>query len=213
VIVVDDHRVAYEYPSRGEGFAEYAAEGPDIRIALIDLIGRTPEPILRAADLAALNRFLRNVPDRDDRRTVSQRAEGARLIQLLQGSNSHGLIPEARDVLCAWLSGKSLRPRGRPKKHRSTSNNADKCRVWGSWIKQHVEELLRQKAPLDVPRWGAVDDNATWADLSVSDHAMLIAHKALQDRGFSPPSIRTLRNNLINYPLRDLFVKDKPSDE
>lgn len=182
----------YRFVVRGEGLVSAIEEGFFCTSYFTDLLDRTPEPLLPPDALQQLNNFLED-PSPPDRWNKTRKQEGLAFAALVQASQRDALVPEAKDLLCKYLSGKSLRKRGRPsKKFRALRDLPLIAKV----IKDHVEVCLREGKPLIIPKLGEVFEDGEWRSLPVSERAMLIAHKALQDRGYDPPSVRTLRNCL-----------------
>lgn len=181
---------------RGEGFAEHV-ETEFFRVSnLVDLLNRTPEPLLEAAQFGRLLTFIgKDVPV--DRWTSEHRHEGLALAALVRASERDALVPEAKGVVCAYLEGKLKRRAGRPKKIFSLSGRD--LPMLAKFIKQHVEICIQKGQPLVIPQLGEVCEEPEWQRLPTSERAMRIAHKALSDWGLNPPAVATLRNKLPKF--------------
>ncbi len=193
----------FKIVSRGEGFVEWVKEGYFHPSYLADLLDKAPEPLLGADAFNQLQTFLRDFAP-PDRWRVKRKREGLALAALVRASTSDAVVQEVKDLLCQYLSGRSIRRRGRPAKISPLS--ALDLPLLAKFFKDHIEIALCEGAPLVVPKFGMVHEEEGWRDLAISERAMLIAHKALRDRGFHPPSPRTLRNQLPRRSTLGIFL-------
>lgn len=188
---------------RGEGFPHFVRTEFCRSSHFADLLRRTPEQLLEGSQFERLQTFLAdNAPV--DRWKAERKREGMALAALVRASNRDALIPEVKALLCQHLEGKLPRKRGRPKKPGGGSRHD--MPLLAKFVKEHVELCISEGRPLEIPAFGAVEEQAEWRKVPPSERAMRIAHKMLRDRGYNPPSIRTLRNKLPKESTLGIIV-------
>ena len=200
------------YVHRGEGIMVAVSRGerltPDI---FIDDLRFTPEPLLAKPDDEALIAFLMTAYPLLSRRNKAQRAEGQRLLNLVEASTSDALNPEPRGLLCAWLRGDTLVSPKRP---------IDSLAATLSKRSRIREMAIYQRAVIKVfddPSWKdpmaslinkIINENPAWQRLPRGEHVLHIVQAIMRAMRHCPPSIRTMRNRISHYrrPLRQFIV-------
>ncbi len=199
--------VEFVIHSRGTGLAKVIASGLYSEKFFSELFDFTPEQLLTEEQRRRLDNLLFRMPRLHGRRTKKQRLEAEELLEIIASVTEGELDAEARELLLKRIAGATIRPPHRPKKTRKFGYDFD-VTVQAKWIKQSVELCIQEGIPLNVPRWGDVEDDPSWSTLPTAERASRIAWKVLHERGFEPPSPATLRNRISEIPdLRHLIVK------
>ena len=194
-----EQMVEFRLDLRGQCFAEWVRNGgyhgpPDF----IDLVSRRPEPLLPQADLTCLIEFLESAPQATERWSVAQRHQAKRLLALVEASPADVLVPEAKELLCKLLAGKSLLPPGRPRRMVKRSGGLD------DRLACHVHEIVaRQLAAPDAVSepfaWGAVPVYEQFKSLPPAERALRTTYEWMRERGLAVPSFPRFRNRISAY--------------
>ena len=198
----------YRFYTRGAGLAEAIASGFYCETYFTGLFSQCPERLLTEVQFQRLEQFLFAVPPLHAKRTKSQRDEAAELLSLISTATAGALVEDARDLLCRRIAGQTIRAASRPKSNKSLNNPDAQAILLTKWIKQSIEQCLREDRDLEVPHWGAVEEDPAWSDLPCSQRALKFAVRAVRGRGYQLPSEPALRNRMSQIPdLHHLIMK------
>ncbi len=140
----------FKIVARG-GLEKYADEGYRVTGAdFAQALLLTPEPVLEEPDFTALLLFCRATKNGQGQRTVAERAEGHRLLALVEASKAEAFTTKMLEFLCTYLRGDPLRGQGRPQKVVSLASDSTATDTVAAYIYEHVLRSLEAHAPLEV---------------------------------------------------------------
>ncbi len=199
----------YRIISRGGNMRGAYDLGYSLAEEFVGALQITPQPLLEPKELQRLQQFLRTIPDRSSRRTIDQREEARSLAALVRASTADAFNDEAKDLLLRCIEGKHNRRKGRPTRIVSPLSNEGMLPLLAAELSHAIWWCLKSGQPIDLERWGRVQEDPESMTLPLKTRALTITQKVLRERGYQVPSIGRLRNRISerNVGPVGLFVK------